>query len=248
MDSRIVNKELNFIIRPILKQNGFNNFSNRTYWRYHSNRIDIINFQSFNSYNSKILGCTTFSFSVNLSVYLTFVPEQTKIKEKSGKKRPDESQGHFRCKLKKGINQRKFLREDIWSIDDEGKNITTVVLDCKNQIEQVGFDWFNRFDTKEKIFNILTKNEIDMNKTWGFGNFDSALRNELTAYVALELGRIELAIEKLNKLIDFYREQSTKLEKKYYLQQIYTIKQEIDRIKTFYNKQKKRKTYENKKK
>lgn len=53
MDAKTVNKAINLIIRPILQQNGFEKFSGRTYWRHHSDRIDILNFQSFSSYKDK---------------------------------------------------------------------------------------------------------------------------------------------------------------------------------------------------
>ena len=51
--SKQVTKEINSVIRPILKANGFKKFSGRTYWRYESDRIDVLNIQSFNSYNEK---------------------------------------------------------------------------------------------------------------------------------------------------------------------------------------------------
>jgi len=53
MNSQKVTQEINSIIRPILKENGFNKYTGRTYWRYQSDRIDILNFQSFNSYNAQ---------------------------------------------------------------------------------------------------------------------------------------------------------------------------------------------------
>ncbi|MFI2744340.1 DUF4304 domain-containing protein [Zhouia sp. PK063] len=236
MDSKAVNKEINSIIRPILKQNGFDKFSGRTYWRYHSDRIDILNFQSFNSYNADVLGCTTYSFSVNLSVYLTFLPEKTKVKEKDRELRPDESQGHFRSNVKKYLEQPEFPRKDIWFIDSGGKYTQASISDCKNQIQQVGLDWYNKFDTKEKIMKILSEDETEMDGTWGFGNFDSASRNELIAYTAIELGQTDLAVQKLNRLIDFNEKQYEIMKYDYYLAQIGNIKKEIDRIKTTHNK------------
>ena len=235
MDSKTVNKELNSVIRPLLKQNGFDKFSGRTYWRYHSDRIDILNFQSFNSYNADVLGCTTFSFTVNLSVYLTYLPEKTKIKEKEGILRPEEFQGHFRGGIKKGFEQPEFPRKDIWFIDNKGENIQTAINDCKNQIKKTGLDWYNKFDTKEKIFAILTEDEMDMDGTWGFGNFDSPNRNELIAYTANELGQTDIATQKLQRLIDFNKEQYEIMKYDYYLEQIKSINKEIERIKTTHN-------------
>lgn len=48
-------------VRPLLIAAGFVRSTDRTYWRYHVDRVDVINFQSFNSYNAAALGITTVS-------------------------------------------------------------------------------------------------------------------------------------------------------------------------------------------
>lgn len=235
MDSKQVTREINSVIRPILKENGFKKFSGRTYWRYESERIDILNFQSFNSYNADVMGCTTFSFAVNLAAFMNYSPSETEIKEKNGLKRPQEYQGHFRTGIKKGIEQTEFPRESIWFVDQKGKYLTDVVLDCKTQIESKALDWYRKFETKEQVLRILKEDQIDMNETWGFGNIGSPNRNKFIAYTANELGQIELATEKLNKLMSFYKVEYDRMKYNYYLDRIRETKQEIKRIKTTHN-------------
>ena len=138
--------------------------------------------------------------------------------------RPSESQGHFRSSVKKYFEQPEFPRKDIWFIDPDGKYIQSAINDCKNQIQSFAFGWYHKFDTKEKILKILTEDEMDMNGTWGFGNFDSANRNELIAYTAKELGQTDLAIQKLNRLIDFYKNRYDIMKDHYYLDKIENIK------------------------
>src|SRR5437899_12944946 len=74
MDSKIVNRETRSHIWPLLRTVGFSVFTARTAWRYSEEQIDVFNFQSFNRYNSDILGVTSFSFCVNLGSYLTYLP------------------------------------------------------------------------------------------------------------------------------------------------------------------------------
>ncbi len=235
MNSKIVTKEINSIIRPLLKENGFKKYTGRTYWRHHSDRIDILNFQSFNDYNASVIGCTTYSFAVNLATFLKYVPSQTEIKEKNGIKKPAEYQGHFRRVLTKGMGQRKLKRKDIWFIDDKGENLTKIVSDCKNQIENEGIKWYNQFETKEKVFGIILDKEIEINGTWGFGNYDSPMRNELVAYTALEIGKFDLAIKNLNKLLEYYKEEYKETKYDFYKNKWKHIKAEIKKIKTTHN-------------
>ncbi len=233
MDSKQVTKEINSVIRPILKENGFDKYTGRTYWRYHADRIDILNFQSFNSYNADVMGCTTFSFAVNLATFMNYIPIETQIKEKNGLKRPEEYHGHFRSGITKGIEQIEFPRKNVWFIDNDGKYLTKAISDCKAQIEEKAFDWYKEFEKKENVLRILQEDQIDMDGTWGFGNMDSPNRNKFTAYTALELGQSELAIEKLGWLLNSLKEQYKKLKFDYYIERIKEVKKEIKRIKNY---------------
>ena len=236
MDSKQVTKEINLSIRPILKAKGFKKFSGRTYWRYESDRIDILNFQSFNSYNADVLGCTTFSFAVNLATFLNYIPSETEMKEKDGLVRPLESQGHFRSGLSKTIIQSEFPREDIWLIDNNGKYLCPAIIDCKAQIEQNAFNWYEQFRTKESVLRILLEDEVDMKGTWGFGNLGSLNRNRLIAYTATELGNNQLAIDKFEKLTVSYKEAYERTNYDYYLDKMKVINDEISSLKTTHSK------------
>jgi hypothetical protein len=233
MDSKQVTKEINSIIRPVLKENGFKKFSGRTYWRHNSDRIDILNFQSFNSYNADVMGCTTFSFAVNLATFIKYIPSDTEIKEKDGLEKPAEYQGHFRGGIKKGIDQKEFPRDDIWFIRNDGGNLSSVVSDCNSQIQKTAFDWYKQFESKENVLRVLLEDQIDMKTTWGFGNMDSPNRNKCIAYTAIELGKTELAVEKLQKLLISLQEQYEQTKYDYYLGRIKELKKEIKRIKNY---------------
>lgn len=235
MNSKQVIKEINSVIRPILKENGFDKFTGRTYWRYKSDRIDILNFQSFNSYNAEVMGCNTFSFAVNLATFMNYIPIEVQIKEQNGLKRPEEYHGHFRSGITKGIKQQEFPEENIWFIDNNGKNLTKAISDCKEQIQKNAFEWYEQFEDKQNVLRILLEDHIDMKGTWGFGNMDSPNRTKSIAYTALELGQTELAIEKLQYLLGFLEKQYEQLKYDYYIERIKEVKAEIKNIKTIHN-------------
>ncbi|CAL2090555.1 hypothetical protein [Tenacibaculum sp. 190524A05c] len=108
LDSKEVTKHINNIIRPVLIENGFKNYTGRKYWRYSSEKIDVISFQSFNSYNAEVLGCTTFSFAVNLASFLDYIPSDTQIKKKMDSKDLMNLKVIFVQVLKKQLSKRNF--------------------------------------------------------------------------------------------------------------------------------------------
>jgi hypothetical protein len=102
MDSRIVAREIMNEIWPFLRQIGFTEFSNKTAWRRLSEQIHVVNFQSFNSYIAEGVGCTTFSFALNLGIYFRSIPLDYPIRKGPDPSvKPQEYHCHFRQKLLK---------------------------------------------------------------------------------------------------------------------------------------------------
>jgi hypothetical protein len=108
MDSKVVNKAIKKEIFPFLKENGFTEFNSRNALRFSDQQIDIINFQSFNSYLAKGVGCTTYSFAINYDVYY-------KCYEKTpwfNGKIPSKSSEYVwseQARIKKTLNQSKLF-------------------------------------------------------------------------------------------------------------------------------------------
>src|SRR5438046_2312513 len=74
MDRKSVNRAIAARVRPLLKAEGFDEFTARSAWRFAGLAINVVNFQSFNSYLASSVGCTTFSFALNLGCHFTFLP------------------------------------------------------------------------------------------------------------------------------------------------------------------------------
>lgn len=203
MDSSQVNRELRTVVRPALRARGFGAFSERTAWRYHAGRIDIINFQSFNDYLASTIGCTTYSFALNLSVYLLEIPEARPLKVKSGHPRPEEWLGHLRLHPHRTLEQRELPRLDIWYIDPEGGYVSPAVRDALGVILETGLPWFERWGDDDALLAALTSADAvlaDGTELPGAG--DSPARNLTTGYVARRCGRVALARAHLSRALE----------------------------------------------
>jgi hypothetical protein len=196
MDSRVVNSQIKRRIWPRLREAGFATFSSRTAWRHHEDRIDVLNFQSFNSYNAEVLGCTSYSFSVNLGCFMTAIPadyEPSKMKEKDGLLLPQEYECHFRGRLARSFKQPELKERSIWYIDPGEKYLGWSMTDIEGQIAANVLGWFQSFGNIEDALNILLSTHEDMGNLWGFGRNPSPARHYFTGYVALKSHKMELA-------------------------------------------------------
>jgi hypothetical protein len=190
LNSRVVNKAIKAIIKPLLKEYGFTKFTARNSWRLGEHQIDVLNFQSFNSYLADRIGSTTYSIAVNLGCYITVIPELPTwaCRQENGYLLPQEYACHFRRQLLKSIKQPELERKDIWYVDPEGK-----YLDAP---------WFVRFTKLSDVYTLLLGEEHFVNGTWGLGAKGSPIRNYLTGYVALALGDYKQAIQALQRAIE----------------------------------------------
>jgi len=199
MDRKTVSRYIESEIWPILKQNGFSHFMRGSAWRFHGDRIDVINFQYFNSYNPRPMGRATISFAVNLGCYLLYIPDHAgPLRESAGKLLPDESQCHMRRRIqpKLSIVQRFFKRnvpKDVWCIDENGSNLVPAIKEVGSGIQDKGFQWFSRFAEPGQVLHILMSEPENMDELWGFGANPSPRRSYYIGYAALRSRQLELA-------------------------------------------------------
>ena len=143
MDSKSVNKEIRGQIWPLLKDIGFSVFTPRTALRYCDDKIDVLNFQSFNSYNASVMGVTTFSFCVNLGSFLNYVPHWSPLKVRDGLPNPSESECHFRGRLTRRVASRGKEHGDVWNLDEQGRNLLWCIQDVAEQLPDAAA-WFDQ--------------------------------------------------------------------------------------------------------
>jgi hypothetical protein len=205
MDSKIVSKQIRQVIWKPLRGLGFDQFTTRTARRYHSDRVDVLNFQSFSSYLAEGVGCTTFSFAVNLGCYFPAVPmEYSRFSrfDKQGRFIPEEWHCQFRQRLKPSTGQPVAgYRGDIWSIDSEGTNLESAMQDAWKQIDELGLKWFDRLSSPDDVIQILLEVN-DSNEFPGLGPLSSPSRDYVLGYVAASQGKDQLASKHLKLALE----------------------------------------------
>jgi hypothetical protein len=109
VDARGVTREIRRLVWPALREEGFAAFTGRSAWRYVDDDIDVVNFQSFSASLADTIGCTTFSFGVNLGVWLADddAPKEPR-RDTDGRLRPEEYQCRHRLELEKSLAQPWF--------------------------------------------------------------------------------------------------------------------------------------------
>ena len=202
MDSSVVNKEVKSTIRPLLQEAGFTQFTLRTAWRYSPGKIDVVNFQSFNSYLANSVGCTTYSFCVRLGCLFDAIPQSERVKTRNGYRTPEEYECHFRLTLQKSVKQPNLKRRDVWFVDPTGKNLEIVIADAKKAIIETGLNWFTRFSNPAEVLRTLLEDSEGNETTHGFGANPSPMRHFMTGFAALSLGQTNLAKEHLKQALD----------------------------------------------
>jgi hypothetical protein len=93
---------------PFLREQGFDSFTRRTAWRHVGTAADVVNFQSLSASIADAAGCTPFSFSVNLGVWLPGDVEPRLKPDRAGRPRPQEWECGRRNRLVKSLAQPWF--------------------------------------------------------------------------------------------------------------------------------------------
>jgi hypothetical protein len=198
MDSKIVSRELWRVVRPVLRNAGWTSFSSRTARRFSDSRIDVVNFQSFNSYLASSIGSTTYSFSIRLGCFFTVIPHRgLRVKDKL--LMPEEYHCQLRHTIRKKFSQPDCPRTDVFYVDPKGEYLSTVVEAAGQGIATEGLSWFERFSNMREVLRTLREDDETNEGTWGFGTKSSPARNLYTGYVAVALGENQIATEHLRR-------------------------------------------------
>jgi hypothetical protein len=147
VNSLVVNKLIRSEVWPILRAQGFSKFNSRNAWRYRGPWIDVVNFQSFNAYLAEGLGCTTFSFKVNLAVFVTGAEQDDWIpRDAAGRLLPQEYHCFFRAYLEKRTAVDGFKRLNIFHIDSQGNTTAAAFGEAQALLRESAPRWFGAFE------------------------------------------------------------------------------------------------------
>lgn len=204
MDSNTVSKALSKTIKHLLKNEGFTENSTRKFWRYKSDRIEVVTFRSMGNI---LFNLPAASFSVELGIYFLEMPLEFEYKIKNDKPLPDESSCHFRYSLAKGIEQdfEGYKRNDVWFVTDDTVLVQSIE-DCMSCLVKDGFAFFNQFESKhdalEFLLNVEENFQGGYTGVFGNGSLNSPKRHFHTAYFALMTGKTKIAQASLEKLLE----------------------------------------------
>jgi hypothetical protein len=109
VDSRDVTREIRRVVWPVLRAEGFDSFTGRFAWRYVESAVDVLNFQSFTASVADGVGCTPFSFGLNLGVWVPGELEARYLKpDSNGRPQRAEFECMKRTHLTKSVEQPWF--------------------------------------------------------------------------------------------------------------------------------------------
>ena len=174
MSSKVVDGWLRRQFWPELEAAGFSRRSGRTAWRDVPGAIQVANVQSFNSYLAEVLGSTTYSFSVNLGVFVEAIAERSRMTQfVKVRTQPLEQQCHVRMSPAKSIDQSPevLLREleqdagtapvwwkdrsDLWYVLPTGANLDAVVTDAASAVLEQGLPWLDEVSDARAVIRAL---------------------------------------------------------------------------------------------
>ncbi|HKE87224.1 MAG TPA: DUF4304 domain-containing protein [Vicinamibacterales bacterium] len=206
MDATAVNRILQAIVRPLLRDQGFRVSTARSAWRHREGLIDVVNFQSFNRYNADVLGCTPFSFAVNLGVYLTDVPSDYPLPVRAGQPAPEEYRCHIRRRLKP-LHPILPKAADVWVINETGLNVEDTVQAAAFELLGTGTKWFEAFRDTATVLAVLQEalpSSDDTTRSPGLP--DSPAWNTAIGYLARALEQTSVAARHLRRALDQLRD------------------------------------------
>lgn len=193
MDSKVVSKLLRSEVWPVLRRQGFSKFDGRNAWRYRGPLIDVVNFQSFNSHLADGLGCTTFSFALNLGVLLRGSTFDRWVKRDSiGLARPQEPACSFRVHLKKRTTVDGFERADIFYVAPDGSTMAAVLNEVICLLEEQAPPWFTAFEDLGSVVLAMSENAAPLRGTETLGLGTSGAPGSFSACDLLASLKVEL--------------------------------------------------------
>jgi hypothetical protein len=159
MDSVSVTRHIKSRIVPALKSAEFEG-KGRTFWRRRPYAVNVVHFQSFSKYTADIIGCTTFSLTVNLGVYYPcyhwIFPDPSRSPNQ-----PSIWTCHALRQLAKTLPQPELARKDIWNIHEDGSNLNAVIQDVSDAMIQQGMPFFDEWSDVERALALFRSDKAE---------------------------------------------------------------------------------------
>jgi hypothetical protein len=149
VDSKAVSRKIKERVFPALKDAGFARFTTKGAWRPRQHSIQVVYFQSFSSYLTSGVGCTTFSLAIRCGVYYPSI-HQISLPTTEAPEFPDEARCMARLTLLKPAEQKELARRDVWYVRPDGSNLTELIEDARKAVLERGLPWLDSFSDLDK--------------------------------------------------------------------------------------------------
>lgn len=193
-------RALRKIVYPLLKKEGFDDWTSRKTWRRSGVRVDHVEFRSFNSYFADTLNCTPASVSVWIGLQIPELKIEHELRAGLSGARPHEAEMPIRGALSPSLGLRQRNDLNIWNIKSN-EDAEASAADISLQFETYALDWLNSLFDVSSLISFLRDSETENIQTrpngarfWlSVGNPDSPNRNSMIAKLAISRGDYALA-------------------------------------------------------
>jgi hypothetical protein len=154
IDSKEVSAALRLSVHPLLRTaGGFTKLKARDAWRFDEHTTSVVNFASFSPYLAASVGCTTFSFSVQLGVFLRLGALQPSGAPEAFL--PKEEECPIRIQLGKSLHQAEASDPSLFFVAADGSNLDEVIEDARKALDQNALPCLGRFQDLAYTYRFL---------------------------------------------------------------------------------------------
>lgn len=156
-----IDKMIQKIIFPSLKENGFSKTKGQNAWGWHNDCIWVYNIRPIGKAHSYISNWPAESLVVYLGIYYSYLPHVIELKkDESGMLYPKEYECSRRAQMICSYDQLQYTkdincnssekkRKDIWWVQPDGSNLSEVISDINNCFLKHAVKWFEEKSNKE---------------------------------------------------------------------------------------------------
>jgi hypothetical protein len=212
MDSKPVTHKIRQLVWGSLKSRDFDTLTSRSAWRHWNDGIDVVRFRSLRYDIAYGVGCTTFSFTLELGVWLHYqLLSSGPWLNAHGVAMPPQETCHLQYTVGKGIRQSLFHpfgepgrdRPDIWYVLADGSNVEACVEDAGSRLQSEGLPWLDRMHDPALVLDQLQQPQSWSDGTalgpQGWGRQGSPLHETRVGYTLARLGRTQEARAHLSR-------------------------------------------------
>jgi hypothetical protein len=193
--SRVVKRYIDNEIWPAMRQHGFSRTEGRVAWRTHRDRIDIVEFVTFSSYETQRLRLKPGSFTIEMGCHLKYMVNPIAYPDDVAAMQAEPSIPAclFRGNLRRPYMKPIGLERHCWPVGVEGVPLERVLSGARQAVLEKGLQWFELLGKPAAVYELLTQRDENMLGLWGFGRPGSPLRVYMLAYAALAAGKMAAA-------------------------------------------------------